>query len=332
MNSKQLQYFLATATQGSISAAAKELDVAQPAISLQLTNLEHELKNKLLERDFRGVTLTPAGKVFEKHARIILSQIFNAKAELMDKQESCKGKVIVGVSQSVCNVLSLPLLTELEHRHPGIDLSFQVGPSNIVDRWLSEKKVDIAVCHHEATDQTTRNGILLMKEALSLYISKRPQNPAHSELVMYASIPFEELQYYEIFMPDELDSLTQFLQKEARKIGIKLKTKKAFGQLMTTLHYVTQGLGLIVLPSSATFHLETNKQLRKINIIQPQLLRDVYLHLADKNKQNPATLAVFELIREVTATAHANHSWQGELIDTLYSRKADVNIEVMVEY
>ena len=49
MNTKQLEYFLATVEQGSISSAAKMLDVAQPAISLQLANLEHELKIKLFD-------------------------------------------------------------------------------------------------------------------------------------------------------------------------------------------------------------------------------------------------------------------------------------------
>ena len=70
MNTKQLEYFLATVEQGSISSAAKMLDVAQPAISLQLANLEHELKIKLFERNFRGVSLTLAGTQFEEHAPV----------------------------------------------------------------------------------------------------------------------------------------------------------------------------------------------------------------------------------------------------------------------
>ncbi|WP_426359691.1 LysR family transcriptional regulator [Pseudocolwellia sp. HL-MZ19] len=328
MNSKQLQYFLTTADQGSITAAARELDVAQPAISLQLANLEHELKTKLFERDFRGVTLNAAGKLFEQHARIILSQIFDAKAELMQGEMDCKGKVVVGVSQAACNVLSAVLLTELEHRHPSIDLSFRIGPSHIVDKWLVDKEVDLAIRYNQ---DGTEKGILLLREALSLYISKQPKNPTYSELAMYASIPFEELQHYEIFMPDENDALSTFLHKQAKKMGIKLKTKKAFGQLMTTLHYVTQGLGLIIVPSSATFHLELSQQLRKIDIIQPNIWRDVYLHFADKDSQTPAVLAVYELIRETAATAHANNTWQGELVDTQYVRQSEIAIEAMVE-
>ena len=332
MNSKQLHYFLTTVEQGSITAAARELEVAQPAISLQIANLEHELKTKLFERDFRGVTLTAAGQLFEHHARIILSQIFTAKAELMQGQVDLKGKVVVGISQAACNVLSAVLLTELEHRHPGIDLSFKIGPTHVVDNWLLEKEVDLAICHGSEVKKNNKNGVLLLKEALSLYISKHPQNPTFSDLAMYASIPFNELQNYEIFMPDEPDGLTTLLNRQARKADIKLKTKKSFGQLMTTLHYVTQGLGLIIAPSSATFHLELNQQLRKIDIIQPSIWRDVYLHTAEKNGQTPAVLAVFELIRETTATAHENNTWQGELIDTQYARQSEMAIEAMVEY
>jgi LysR family nitrogen assimilation transcriptional regulator len=331
MNSKQLQYFLTTIEQGSITAAARELDVAQPAISLQIANLEHELKTKLFERDFRGVTLTTAGKLFEHHAHIIFSQIFTAKAELMQEQEDLKGKVVVGISQAACNVLSAALVTELEHRHPGINLSFKIGPAHVVDNWLLEKEVDLAICHGSKVNKIHKNGVLLLKEAISLYISDQPKNPTFSELAMYGSIPFEELQNYEVFMADEQDTLTQLLNRQASKLGIKLKTKKAFGQLMTTLHYVTQGLGLIIAPSSATFHLEVNQQLRKIDIIQPNIWRDVYLHIAEKSDQSPAVLAVFELIRETTATVHENNTWQGELIDTQYVRKPEIDIKTMVE-
>jgi len=323
-----LQYFLTTIEQGSITAAARELDVAQPAISLQIANLEHELKTKLFERDFRGVTLTDAGKLFEDHAHLILSQIFSAKADLMQVQEDFKGKVVVGISQAACNVLSAVLVTELEHRHPGINLSFKIGPTHVVDKWLLKKEVDLAICYGS---KINKNGILLLKESLSLYISKQPQNPTFSELAMYGSIPFEELQNYEIFMPDEQDALAELLNRQATKVGINLKTKKAFGQLMTTLHYVTQGLGLIIASSSATFHLELNQQLRKIDIIQPSIWRDVYLHTAEKNDQSPAVLAVFELIRETTAMAYENNTWQGELIDTQYARKPEIDIKAMVE-
>lgn len=330
MNSKQLQYFLATAEQGSIAAAAKHLDVAQPAISLQLTNLEHELKIKLLERGFRGVTLTDAGNCFEQHARLIMEQIQIAKTDLIGSQAECKGKVVVGLNQSSCNVLSVALLNELEHRFTEINLSFKIGPFDVIENWLAEDQIDIALCNQPITQSGITEAIPLIREDLNLYISPHPQNPSYSDLALHSSIPFVELQYYDIFLPDKQDTLTVILTKQAKKSGITLKSKAAFGQLMTTLHYVTQGLGLIICPSSAVFHLESCKQLRIINIIQPSLQRDVFLQLAHKKQHDPATLAVFELLREVTAAAHNNKSWRGTLLDRKYAVPSVNNIETLV--
>jgi LysR family nitrogen assimilation transcriptional regulator len=327
MNTKQLQYFLATAEQGSITSAAKEMDVAQPAISLQLANLEHELKIKLFERDFRGVELTEAGRCFEQHARIILSQMNAAKADLMGSKKECKGKVVVGISQTSCNVLSVELLTELEHRFANIELSFKIGPSHSVEQWLIDEQVDIALSFNPAALSTTPRSIPLIRENLYLYISNHPKNPAYSELALYGSIPFKDLQHYDIFMPETQEAMHQLLSNQAKKSGIKLKPKSAFGQLMTTLHYVSQGFGLVVLPSSGAFHLETSNQIRAINIVQPLLQRDVYLQIAENKCQNAAVNAVYELIREVTANVHAQQLWRGNLLDKKYLRPERLQLE-----
>jgi LysR family nitrogen assimilation transcriptional regulator len=320
MNTKQLQYFVVTAEKGSITGAAKQLQVAQPAISLQLVNLEHELKVKLLNRDFRGVTLTDEGNQFKKHALTILSQIELAKAELNNNHKECSGSVVVGISQSVCNVLSVDLLNKLDRLYENIKLNFRVGPSYVVNDWLLEKKVDIAICYDDLvpldTDMVT---VPLIKEDLFLYISEKPQNPAYSELALYSSIPFEDLQYYDVFMPDKLDVLSTVLEEIAKDKGIKLKTKAAFGQAMTTLHFVTQGLGLIICPSALAFHLEQSHQIRAIKIIEPAPNRRVYLHKSDPSNKNAAIDAVFELIREITAKSHENGHWRGKMLDNKYT-------------
>lgn len=332
MNTKQLQYFLATAQQRSITAAAKKLDIAQPAISLQIANLEHELKVKLFDRDFRGMTLTEVGVKFEKHAKKILSQMELAKNEIVENKTECMGKVVVGISQSICNVLSVELLNELEHRYANIELTFKVAPSYVVDTWLSEKKIDIALCYNNSGyTEMTSNVTELIREDLLLYISEKPQNPTYSELALYSAIPFVDLQHYEIFMPDSKNALSVLLMKTAEDLGIALKTKDAFGQMMTTLHFVTQGLGLVVCPSSSTFHLEKNKQIRGIQIIDPHLQQKVYLIKTEQINNNNAVDAVFELIREVTASVHAKDHWRGTLLDKKYTLPKSTNIDKFVE-
>ncbi|MGK0272285.1 MAG: LysR family nitrogen assimilation transcriptional regulator [Cocleimonas sp.] len=329
MNTKQLEYFLTTSEQGSIAGAARVLNVAQPAISLQLSNLEHKLKVSLFERNYRGVKLTDAGSKFVKHAHIILLNIREAKAELAQKYS---GKVVVGLSQSICNVLSIELLTQLECRFANVELIFRIGPSYIVDSWFLDNQVDIILCTDHSgqiNDISTRKA--LIREDLFLHIADSTQNPIFKKLASYSSISFADLQHYEIFMPDKEDALSKLLMKQAQDLGIELKTNNAFGRLTTTLNFVAQGLGLVVSPSSSIFHLGPNKELRAINIIQPNLHRDIYLKVTEQKRKNKAVEAVFDLIREVTATVHSKGYWKGTLLDNKYSRSLSNNTEILSE-
>ena len=330
MNTKQLKYFLVTAERSSITGAARELDVAQPAISLQLANLEHELKTKLFERDFRGVRLTETGNRFKKHAEIIMQQIQLAKADLNAEKDNYCGTVVLGVNQEVCNVLAIDLLNEIEHRFPNIELKLRIAPSYIIEEWLHEGSIDIAINYERIHSSLVSKSILLLREKLFLIIARQPKNPAYAELAHYGAIPFSELQHYAIFLPDEKDSLTDFLYKQASDCGIQLKRKKSFGQLMTTLHYVSQGFGLAVLPSSAIFHLENTNQIRAVPIIQPKLERDVFIQMALGKNEDSAVGVVMELIRQTSANVHANRSWRGRFLDTKYALPDWSSIENLI--
>ncbi len=334
MNSKQLNYFLTTSESGSIAAAARVLDVAQPAISLQIANLEHELKVQLFTRDFRGVQLTQIGEQFRHYAMQIIDLIDTAKAEISNNQSSYSGNVVVGLSQSICNVLSVELFAELEHRFANVEVTFRIGPSNIVEQWLEDNAVDIAfvMADKAGIEPRTAEYLLpLIREDLFLYIANKPQNPAYSELDFYHSIPFKDLQHYDILMPDKHDALSKLMTNTALQAGIKLKPKKAFGQMMTNLHFVSQGLGLMVCPSSSTYQLENNNQIRPIKIIQPPLQRIIYLQKSQLKQTDPTVDVVFELIREITATLNANNHWKGIMIDNKYGIPAINNIATLIE-
>ena len=79
MELRHLRYFVAIAEEGSLTVAAeKRLHTAQPSLSRQLRDLEHEVGAQLLERGARGVTLTPAGRAFLEHARLALKSAAEA--------------------------------------------------------------------------------------------------------------------------------------------------------------------------------------------------------------------------------------------------------------
>jgi len=76
MELRHLRYFIAVAETGSLTLAAeRRLHTSQPSLSRQIRDLELEVGAQLLIRGPRGIELTPAGRVFLDHARLVLSQV-----------------------------------------------------------------------------------------------------------------------------------------------------------------------------------------------------------------------------------------------------------------
>ena len=74
MDIRQLRYFVSAVDVGSVTNAAHQLNISQPALGLQIRKLEDELGSPLLTRHSRGVSLTPAGEKLYEHATLILRQ------------------------------------------------------------------------------------------------------------------------------------------------------------------------------------------------------------------------------------------------------------------
>src|SRR5688572_16707141 len=79
MSLAQLRYFVVVAEEQHVGRAACRLGIAQPPLSRQIKNLEHELGAALFQRTTRGMRLLPAGELFLGHARRILNEVDRAK-------------------------------------------------------------------------------------------------------------------------------------------------------------------------------------------------------------------------------------------------------------
>src|SRR5437868_11972447 len=76
MELRHLRYFVAVAEAGSLTVAAeRKLHTSQPSLSRQIRDLEDEVGAQLLTRKARGIDLTPAGRAFLEHARVVLSHV-----------------------------------------------------------------------------------------------------------------------------------------------------------------------------------------------------------------------------------------------------------------
>src|SRR5262245_32861818 len=147
MDLKQLEYFVHVAEMGSFTRAALFLQVAQPALSRQVRSLEVELRQPLLDRNGRGVTLTEAGKRLLAHARGILQQVQRARDDLEDQRGAATGRLAVALPPSVGRALTGPLVKAFRDELPRASLSIVEGLSNYALEWLVLGRVDCAVVY-----------------------------------------------------------------------------------------------------------------------------------------------------------------------------------------
>src|SRR5512139_3656087 len=98
MNVAQLRTFVTVVDRGSFSEAARVLDISQPAVTMQIQALESALGTTLLDRRYRRVDLTEAGRTLLPHARRILDQLDDARDELASLSGSVSGRLTISAS------------------------------------------------------------------------------------------------------------------------------------------------------------------------------------------------------------------------------------------
>lgn len=314
MNSKQLQYFLVTVQKGSIAAAARELDIAQPAISQQLANLEREMGTPLFDRSFKGVSLTQAGQVFSRHAKKIMDDINQAKSELQQLVVQRAGKVRVGMLPSIGNVISMSLIAEVNRWHPQLKLEISTGPSYSVKGWLETHQIDIAITYEQEVFSDAVSCHPLIEEYMYLVMGANDDSEVYQTLKHRSSIQFWELSQFELLTPSNKDALGKLIEAYEKQTGVALKHDKAYsGQLMTGLRQVMQGEGLMILPSSAMFHLEESGLLKSLKIENPQMHRQVLAATNSSDSLSDATIRMLSIIKKVVAQEQALNHWRGKL-------------------
>lgn len=130
MELRHLRYFVAVVDYGTVRAAAEHLNVAQPAISRQIKDLETELGFALFLRQRRGLFLTDAGKRYLEDARHILSAADSAVQEARLVSEGKSGTLSIGLLENACWGGAAPsALSRFTREHPDIQLRVRPLPS-----------------------------------------------------------------------------------------------------------------------------------------------------------------------------------------------------------
>lgn len=141
--------FLVTAEEGSLSAAARALGMAQPTLGRQVNALEEELGVVLFERVGRGLSLTPGGLELLAHVRAMGDAANAVSLTSFGQSQSIEGTVCIAASETYAALMLPPILTKLRALEPGIKVEI-VASNSPSD--LRRREADIAIRNFRPTE------------------------------------------------------------------------------------------------------------------------------------------------------------------------------------
>ncbi|MFN2287336.1 MAG: LysR family transcriptional regulator [Chromatocurvus sp.] len=147
MDLRQLKYFIAVFEHGSVSRAAAEIPISQPALTRSVLILEQELGVSLFRRHARGVIATSAGERFYRHAYKILASCERAEEDVRSAGDYLAGEISMGVTALFAYTIMERIVGEFCEKHPRVRVTIHQGLLGDLLSGLERGDIELALCN-----------------------------------------------------------------------------------------------------------------------------------------------------------------------------------------
>lgn len=311
MELRQIRYFVKIADSGSMSRAALALHVSQPSMSLQMAQLEEEMKVKLLDRHPSGVRLTTEGETLYQHAMQILRLVESTKGLVAAAQSQVTGKVKFAMAHTQAIQYALQLILKVRQAYPGVELEIYENTSSDVLYGVATGQRDIGVVVNHQDAEILDSNALLEEE---MFLISHPSNAP--ETVPFPNKKIPDLQ---LILPsqDQIPDLQKQLFPEktgskgshgnSRNPSIIANSVAIFRQaVLAGIAHTIQPWGVLREEISSGAVVATR--------FDPPIFRSVYLCSARGTLMSQAARVVAKCFIEVVKEEHAKGHVHGKLI------------------
>lgn len=183
MNSLQIRYFLHLSGTGNVSETARQLFVAQPAVSKQIAALEKELGFRLFERTNRGVTLTSGGKRMYEYFNEAAKQYRQAVGEAEKQMSDLSDALNIGILENLGVDELQSVIWEMKRKYPSLSFNVMRLSIGTLIRRLFDGLIDVAITFDHAMEN--RAGIQYVELFLeqSMFIISRDHPLAEKKTI-----------------------------------------------------------------------------------------------------------------------------------------------------
>ncbi|WP_029425057.1 LysR family transcriptional regulator [Alkalibacillus haloalkaliphilus] len=266
---------------GTISGAAKELLISQPAISQRLKQIEDQWEEKLFIRNHKNLLVTPVGEKVINFAEEMINREKRLLDELSKVSNTVNGRLSLAVSSVVGQYLLPQILEEYIDLYPNVKVELMTGLSQSIRNSIEDFHLSII----RGEKSPNLNCIKLFSDRLYLVDKKTLENKQKEKLL----IEFQSDDASLHAMCDEW-----FIQNP----GIRLSRKIKVDQIETCKQLMSHGIGMAILPQVAIQDLDPEKyELIPLTLESEYLTRPTWLCYSENAKELPQVKAFLDIIK-----------------------------------
>lgn len=299
---RALRSFVAVASAGSISSAAQSLHIAQPALSVQIKQLEEQLGAALFDRHPRGVVPTAVGERLLGHAVEILRRVDVAYDDLRQAVDQPSGRVALALPQSVANFVTVPLVQAVVRQWPLIQLQMVELSSGYIPQQLLHGLVDIGITFGVEDDARMRFTHVLQEDLVFITTAQQLAQYQGASAGGPAHVALPDVTRFPLVLPTTTQSLRRVLDAYMVKAGVAPRIVVEVNTIHEILALVAAGMGSTILSFAAVSDLLAAGQLLALPIARPAMSRSIY---TCRSATLPMSIAATKVHEQLLATITA---------------------------
>jgi len=290
---RQLRYLEALAETHHLGHAAEACAISQPALSMQIKELEDELQVSLVERRRSGVELTEQGEEVARRARTILASVRDLRDYAQHRDQVLSGSLKLGAIPSIAPYLLPAALPELQRRFPKLNLQLRETITETLVHELVSGDLDLILIALPIEDAEVET-LHLFDDKFILAVKATPENKRarHATPSMLAQPRLLLLEEGHC-LRDQALSYCRMLTPEARE---------SFGasSLATIVQMVANGYGTTLLPEmSIGSEVHQGSDIRLLHFAAPEPKREIGLAWRKTSPRKADFLQFAQLLKDV---------------------------------
>jgi LysR family carnitine catabolism transcriptional activator len=287
---KHIEAFLAVARQGHFTRAAAALHVSQPALTVQVRQLEEALGLKLFDRNNRHVRLTQAGRDLVAPFERLTLDLASIVKHAHDLAAVRRGVVVVAALPSVAAGALPRAIGALSARHPAIHVRVRDEIAGRVLELVRAGEVDFGIGTLVRPDPEVTHEPMFTDRLCAFARIDHP-------LARRRSIRLRELGPHPLIVTGQDTSVRQIIERTLEQERLPIRIAQEATYMTTAIGMVQAGLGIAILPESALMP-GAGQGVRMLPIREPDLTRHVGLLRRNERSLSPAAQRLLEVMRD----------------------------------